>query len=192
MGKMSRVKPRELCFSHEGKGVFMGGMTTTQMKALFDDRFIFKKMFDLYDCASFEELARYLTRRTTIYGEENIPEEIVEDMISEEVEPLSARLQTEVTEIWRLCYTRYRWKSFEKKFTTVQDIYDQYTDQTEDSYEWYTKEHRHTSQVLPIYQGEFFNMYETYVSYTWYNDTYVTKFAVIVPTIENLKSEKSE
>ena len=78
MGKMSRLKPRELCFSHEGKGVFMGGMTTTQMKEFFDDRFIFKKMFNLYDCTSFEELARYLTRRTTIYGEENIPEDKTE------------------------------------------------------------------------------------------------------------------
>ena len=201
MGKMVKSRARELCWEYEGKGLMMGKMTTSQMKAFFDDRFIFKKMYNLYDCNSFEELARYLTRRTFVCGADRIPEDIVEDMISDDVERINDALRNEIMEVLRICTTEYKWKAFEKKFVTKQDIYDQYTDHSEFGYEWYCDEYRRCaygvyvkagkdgSQVNSVYNGEFFSVYETYVTYTWYSSTYVTKMAVVVPNIDPLPKE---
>ena len=183
MGKMKQLKARELCWEYEGRGHLMGSFDTTHMKAFFDDRFLFKKMYALYGCTSFEELARYLTKITSICGADKMPPEIVEDMIADEVENLSEGIRREVNEVWDICLYKYKWKSFERKFVTAQDIYDQYTDQSEDAYEWYHTTTGRSTQVLPVYQGDYFNVYETYVSYSFYNTINVTKFAVIVPTI---------
>ena len=191
MGKMQESRARELCWEYEGKGVLIGSMTTTQMNHFFDDRFIFKKMYSLYNCESFTELARYLTKRIFVCGADKIPEDIVEDMVSEEVGNITRKLQSEIVNIRRICTVKYRWKSFEKKFITKQDIYDQYTDHSDDSYEWYKNEFGATTSVKTVYQGEFFRVYETYVSFTKYNDTYVTTMAVVVPVSDLIPKEDS-